>query len=201
MKRGAREITYLDADLMFFADPKIVFDEIAKREIAIVPHRFAEKDRARLEPNGLYNVSWVTFRNSNRGGRCLQNWARQCREWCKYANEGGRFGDQKYLDDWPLLFPEACCVIQNIGVGVAPWNIAEYAIDRHDGTLYVTTRDGQTMTLVFYHFHEWKDNHDGTYRLTNWPLRDSDRELIYAPYIRAIERARSATRTETVVMR
>ena len=45
------ELAYLDSDLFFFDDPKIVFEEIGGRSIAIVPHRFSRENRY-LEVNG-----------------------------------------------------------------------------------------------------------------------------------------------------
>lgn len=205
MLTGLQEITYLDADLMFFADPKIIFDEIGGNSIGIIPHRFHERDRQRLEPNGIFNVSWVTFRNSVIGCKCLTLWARQCRNWCYYLNRDGKFGDQKFLDEWPLLYGDEVCAIRNIGAGTAPWNIANYTI--RDGPHFLNTNPNLTKDepivlkwepavfvdetpLVFYHFHEFRDNNDGTYRLTNWPLRSEDKTLIYAPYVRAVESAK-----------
>ncbi len=36
---GVATMTYLDADLMFFADPSPLFDELDGRSILITPHR------------------------------------------------------------------------------------------------------------------------------------------------------------------
>ena len=162
-------LTYLDADLMFFSDPKAIFDEIGEHSIGIIPHRFAERDRRRLEPNGKYNVSWVTIRDSATGRACIERWSHQCREWCYYRNEAGKFGDQKYLDEWPLQHGSEVRIIQNSGAGLAPWNLGQY----------------RGEPIIFYHFHEFKERSDGTFQLTRWPVRQCDRELIYEPYIRA----------------
>lgn len=168
------ELTYLDADLFFFADPRIVFDEIGSRSIVIVPHRFSESDRSRLEKNGKYNVGWITFRNTASGRACLRKWAAETREWCFHRNEGGKFGDQAYLDHFEADFGSDVAVIQNIGVGVAPWNLQQYRVGQEPSV--------NGSPVVFYHFHEFKSASE----LTNYPLRSADIEFIYVPYIRML---------------
>lgn len=172
-------LTYLDADTFFFSDPEPVYAEIGERSIAITPHRFAKKDEARLLPNGKFAVQWVTA-TGEVGRDCLQRWANQCREWCYYRNEDGKFGDQKYLDEFSSLYPYQVCEIQNPGVGLAPWNIANYVVDESRGHVRVDANP-----LIMYHFHEYQHG----IRLTNWPLRNNDIELVYRPYSAAIEQA------------
>lgn len=184
-------LTYLDADLMFFSDPQAIFDEIGNRSIGIIPHRFNKRDEARLIQNGKFNVSWVTIKNTPTGRACIERWAKQCRDWCYYRNEDGKFGDQKYLDEWTDLYPGEVCEISNPGAGLAPWNIARYDFIQNGNGLRIY-RDRQTglnyhCPVVFYHYHEFQQREDGSYRLTNYPLSQSDKDLIYAPYIEALK--------------
>ncbi len=192
------QLTYLDSDLFFFNNPQIVFDEIGQRSIAIIPHRFAEKDRNRLEPNGLYNVGWITFRNDIDGLACLIGWAALCRDWCYNRHDRGRFGDQAYLDSWPTEFEDALCIIQNIGACTAPWNLQQYEVELHHYSFpYVIDlvsvrfppdplkpKQAQCAwhPLIFYHFHEYRNEDD----FTRWPLRHEDKIFIYVPYINAL---------------
>ena len=164
------ELVYLDADMMFFSDPKQIFDEIGDRSIGIIPHRFSN-DTQHLAVNGQFNVSWVSFKNTAAGRECLSRWAAQVREKCS-ASDG--CGDQKYLDEWPALYGDEVCIIQNPGAGLAPWNIAQYEITEGPNV------DGQPV--VFYHYHEFKQEETSFY-LTGHRLRASDRDLIYDPYI------------------
>ena len=177
------ELTYIDADCFLFSDPETVFSEIGEKSIGITPHRFAKKDEARLLPNGKYAVQWVTFKGEV-GRRCLSRWAGQVREWCYYRHEDGKFADQKYLDSWMTDYPGEVCEIQNPGVGLAPWNVANYDVSGFElHGQYRQIVDGHP--LVMYHFHEYSHGK----RLTGWKLRESDKELIYAPYAKAIEAA------------
>lgn len=175
---GVNEITYLDADMMFFSDPKVIFDEIGDRSIAVIPHRLI-RSKKHLEVNGKFNVSWVTFRNTPNGRECLSTWAAQCRERCS-AKEG--CGDQLYLDAWPAKYGDDLCVIQNLGAGLAPWNLANYRLTEGPAV------DGRPV--VFYHYHELSINGPGNYRLTNYELRPEDVDLIYSPYLAEHKKAK-----------
>jgi len=166
-------LTYIDADCYFFSDPKVIFDEIGDRSIAVIPHRLIPSKK-HLEVNGQFNVSWVTFKNNDVGRECLSTWAAQCRERCS-AKIG--CGDQKYLDEFPVKYGDELCVIENIGAGLAPWNLAHYTLTEGPKV------DGNDV--VFYHYHEYLHGQ----RLTNYELRDEDVKYIYAPYFAAVSRA------------
>ena len=169
------DITYLDADMIFFSDPAAIFEEIGRRSIAITPHRFTPQNKGQFSANGHFNVSWVFIRNNPIGNACVERWANQCREWCFYRHEAGKFGDQKYLDEWPKLYKEELCEIENPGAGLAPWNLQNYTITEGPRV------DGQPV--IFYHAHEFDELGDGSFRLTHHPLRMSDRTFIYQPYV------------------
>ena len=90
-------ITYLDADLFFFADPEAIFHEMGGHAIAIIEHRFPAHP-ADSDPFGTFNVAWLSFRRDPRAVECLEWWRERCLEWCYDRFEDGRFADQKYLD-------------------------------------------------------------------------------------------------------
>ena len=119
-------ITYIDADIYFFNDPASIFKEIADYSIGIVEHRFSPQNEEKTI-HGIYNVGWLSFRRDENAIDCLNWWRRMCNEWCYVRLEEGRFADQKYLDIWPSRFKKVL-VLQNRGVNIAPWNIANYKI-------------------------------------------------------------------------
>lgn len=176
-------LTYLDADLMFFSDPKAIFDEMGDADIAITPHRFTPVNRPRLEKNGKFNVSWVTAKNAPIGRECISLWAKQCREWCYYRNEDGKFGDQKYLDEWPELYKGHVHEIENIGAGLAPWNLANYKLLGTERPVVARPGDMLGEFVVFYHYHEYIHGK----RLSGYPLSPEAERLIYKPYIEQYE--------------
>ena len=71
-------------------------------------------------------------------------------EWCRLVVEDTRFGDQKYLDQVPTLFPRMTAV-SHPGVNLAPWNIGGYRVELTDRGIEV-----EGCPLVFFHFHGTK---------------------------------------------
>ena len=124
VKKTCSQLTYLDADQFFYSDPKVVFDEIGNSDIAIMPHRFPDSINSSSE-HGKFNVSWLTFRDTPNAQNCLEWWKASCHEWCYAAGDENRYGDQKYLDEFPKKY-EKVHIIQNIGAGLAPWNLMTF---------------------------------------------------------------------------
>jgi hypothetical protein len=145
-------INYLDADLLFFDSPEIIFSEIGDASIAIIPHKFYGWGKKYLK-YGVYNVGWVTFKNDSDGRACLDSWRSDCAEWCYdyYDEKYERFGDQKYLDKWEASF-SGVRVIQQKGANLAPWNAGQYKVSKNkQGKILV-----DVQPLVFYHFASFK---------------------------------------------
>ncbi len=176
-------ITYLDADLFFFADPKPIFDEITDHSIAIIAHRFPPSLRS-LERHGIYNVGWLSFKRDKSAFTCLQWWRERCNEWCYDRVEDGRFADQKYLDDWPVRFQNVV-VLRHIGADLAPWNIANYQISAEGNHVWV-----DDVPLIFFHFHGFKQItrfiYDANLAKYGVKLSVFVRRNIYEAYIRAL---------------
>ena len=155
-------LTYVDADCLFLSDPQPVFDEIGNAPFAIPPHRFAEQDKARLSPNGTYNVNFVYF--SRRGLACLREWSDYCLDWCYYKNENGNFGDQGIFDT--LVPKHNGHAIEHPGLNCAPWNQIQYKFRQAPGGWRISE-----LPLILYHFHELTIDEQGIItRTTGWPL-------------------------------
>ena len=176
-------ITYLDADLFFFAPLDSLFDQIADHSIAIIPHRFPASFR-KAERHGIFNVGWVSFRRDPQGLACLHRWRTQCIERCADSNDGSQFADQRYLDDWPANF-QNLIVLQHKGANLAPWNIANYKITARDEEVYVDDEP-----LLFFHFHGLRrlNRHvyDTCFQHYGAKLSPTVIHKIYQPYLRQI---------------
>ncbi|MBX4930019.1 hypothetical protein HJA98_30105 [Rhizobium binae] len=184
-------ITYLDSDLLFYSPISPIFDEIGDNSIAIIEHRFAPRLQKR-EVNGRFCVEWVSFRRDEEGMRCLARWREQCIEWCYYRLEDGKMGDQKYLDEWPDLYPN-CHIIEHPGAGVAPWNYEKSHFTQDaSGRIEV---DGSP--LIFYHFHQFQLLANGVFdRLSTFYTNvRAEPDAVYKAYEHAVMRALEEIRT------
>ncbi|MBU6399993.1 MAG: glycosyl transferase [Verrucomicrobia bacterium] len=181
-------VTYLDADLFFFADPAPVYDELGGRSIGIIEHRFPESLRHH-ERYGRFNVGWLSFRRDAAGQACLAWWRARCLEWCHDRCEDGRFADQKYLDNWPEKF-QGVALLQHKGANLAPWNLANYQVR--------TATDGirvDDQPLIFFHFHALKELepwlYDSNLAVYGVKLDKGMVRQLYEPYfqtLRAVQR-------------
>ena len=145
--------TYLDSDLYFFTSPQVLLNEMDEdKSILITPHRYTKKyDKSAI--SGIYCVQFVTFKNDVNGMEALNWWRNACLDWCFDRLEDGKFGDQKYLDDWPTRF-KGVHVLQHTGGGVAPWNMQQYSFCWNDDKLIGTVLTTQEQfEVVFFHFH------------------------------------------------
>lgn len=165
--------TYLDADLYFFSNPAVLIDEMGEKSVLITEHRYTkEYDQSRT--SGIYCVQFMTFKNDKNGMEALNWWRNACIEWCYSRFENGKFGDQKYLDDWLNRF-KGVHSLKNLGGGVAPWNIQQYDLSKKE------------FELIFYHFHGFKILENHKLEFGNYKLRKFDLKILYKPYLSHLE--------------
>lgn len=158
--------TYLDADLYFFDNPSTLIDEMGSNSILITKHRYAPEYNQETT-SGIYCVQFMSFKATPDGLLALEWWRDRCLEWCYARFEDGKFGDQKYLDDWTTRF-KGVHVLQNLRGGLAPWNIRQFSY----------------IEPIFYHFHDLKFIGEDTVDLSPYFLPDHVIETIYMPYVR-----------------
>jgi len=178
-------ICSLDADVYFFSDPQPIFNRFLDYSILICPHKFArELIVTGVEKYGIYNVSFQAFKKDEAGIACLEQWKRECIQWCYdyYDEENKRFADQKYLDNWKMNFSGKVMELTDDTSGLAPWNLSNYHISYNNGKV-LSNNDN----LIFYHFHglkriskKWFSNAFGEYNVENNPEISKH---IYLPYI------------------
>lgn len=177
------QITYLDADLLFFSDPETLLHEMKDQSVLITEHRYTEKyDQSKT--SGLYCIQFLSFKNDEYGLEALRWWKNRCAEWCYARHEDGKFGDQKYLDDWTTRFKNVH-VLRHLGGGLAPWNAQQYDLfyenDRLQGQEIST---GIQFPVVFYHFHDFKFPEIGAWGHSgDYYLKFDVYQLIYKKYL------------------
>lgn len=179
-------LTYLDADLYFFSSPDPVFAELKDGAVAIHEHRFSPELRQLQEENGRFNVGLMCFRRDARGLAALDWWRQQCLQWCYARPEDGKLGDQKYLEQFPTRF-SGVVILEHLGIGLAPWNQAQYTIKGGDGA--APTVNGQAV--IFYHFHAFAVVGDGVVVAAKhaYTIAEPIARACYAPYCEALDKA------------
>ena len=182
--RDMDRVTYLDADLFFFADPAIAADQLGSESILIVGHRHSPEYESMRAISGIYNVGLLSFKNNTIARECLDWWARKCLETTECADGQGQFGDQKYLDDWPSRFA-GVKVLAHRGSGVGPWNLRTHPVRRSEENRLIVDDD----LLVFYHFHAVKFFSPRVGYVVSYQLPRSSARMVYNPYMREIRRS------------
>jgi len=180
-------ITYLDADLYFFGDPKVLIEELGEKDVLITEHRYTKKYEQSLV-SGKYCVQFMVFKNNPNGLKVLDWWRSACLNWCFSYLDKGRLGDQKYLDDWLTRFG-GIHELQHLGGGVAPWNVQQYNFVVNDGKLFGNTKkQSDIWPVAFYHFHSFCLMSSTTYfPVRGYDLSKNVRDLIYEPYFKALQ--------------
>jgi len=162
-------VTYVDADLWFLRSPQEIFAEFdaSGKSVLITEHAY-HPPYDMSATSGKYCVQFMTFvRGTSEPVR--KWWEDQCIAWCYDRFEAGRFGDQKYLDDWLDRFPESVHVLQNRGWARAPWNVLRFL----------------EKDAIFYHFHGLRLGTLGIMR-GSYPIPRSFLKTIYDPYAQDI---------------
>jgi hypothetical protein len=168
---SVKRVTYLDADLWFRKSPAPIFHEFdnSGKDVLITDHAYSpEYDLS--EKSGQYCVQFTTF--TREGGEPVRKWwEERCIEWCFARYENGKFGDQKYLDDWPERFQKQVHVLSNQGWTLAPWNANRFPYSNG----------------IFWHFHGLRLTEKHSKAMvqltTEYSIPSITKKQIYEPYL------------------
>lgn len=183
--------TYIDADMLFYSNPRILVEEMGDNSVLITSHRYTPEYDQSLA-SGKYCVQFVCFKNDFRGRAVLNWWKDACIDWCYARVENGKFGDQKYLDEFAIRF-EGVHELQHLGGGLAPWNIQQYQFKYENNALRGTEKlSEKKFDVVFYHFHGLKFFEHNIVSLTDaqYAINSSIQQLFYFPYIKRLNDAK-----------
>jgi hypothetical protein len=147
-------VTYVDSDCYFFSNPfNFLENELKSHDIVIHPHDFSINREAQEKAFGKFNVGVIAGVVSKDYRECVSEWRDQVILKCEINEVAGIFGDQKYLDDWPVKF-DSVAVVTNPGYGRAPWNIGQSEVLLTNNGLRIDSHE-----LIFYHFHGFRIFH------------------------------------------
>lgn len=142
---GLDHITYIDADIEFYADVDIMYREIGTKSVGIIAHRHNKVG----DTDGAYNVGIIYFKNDKNGRDALSWWADAVLN--KKYPKLQTCGDQKYLEEFiPLFGVENVCVADNTFGHGAPWNYRLYDWSKiSEGKI---NWNGKEQIFLFNHF-------------------------------------------------
>lgn len=195
------EVIYIDADKLILANPEILFLRKQNPRIAITSHNFT-KDLVHLAKFGIYNVGIILVKKDAEVISLLKWWSDKC--FASTSIDGTNpdvFGDQKYLDEFPSIFPETINY-ENPGVNSAPWNCESVYVV---GGLLL--REDPVSPLITFHFSGLKYNRFlfiSGYSRYGKKLSRSSRNLLYKPYvsqIRSVDCKINSSQRSTITFR
>ncbi|HAA01379.1 MAG TPA: hypothetical protein DCD96_06995, partial [Flavobacteriales bacterium] len=97
--------------MYFYSDPEVLIREMGNNSVLITPHNYSpEYDNSSI--SGRYCVQFVCFKNTADGMAVLNWWKDSCIDWCFDRVEDGKFGDQKYLDEFSSRFSGVLTVLK-----------------------------------------------------------------------------------------
>lgn len=182
-------VTYLDADLFFFDSPQKLLRELedSKCHVLITEHAYDPK-YDQTESSGRFCVQFVTFDQSKESHEILSWWQDRCIEWCFARHEEGKFGDQKYLDQWPELFSGSVKIVSQKEKTLAPWNL-KYFLTLHPN-----------LNPVFYHFHGLRILSKKYIRLKRGYTLPVAMPEIYKKYLESMKKTRRLLQQNNIAM-
>lgn len=171
----AERVTYIDADVWLTRGPEPVFDrfEASGAAVQITEHAYAP-EHDQTATSGRYCVQFLTM-NRERSTPIRRWWQDRCIEWCFARSEDGKFGDQKYLDDWPERFKGLINVANPGSWFQGPWNATRFPYSE----------------AITYHFHSLRLVDDGFVRPASrsYVIPRPHLRHVYDPYLRDISSA------------
>ena len=180
-----QRVTYVDADLWFRASPEPIFNELTheNKSVLITEHAYNVEDDYSAT-SGIYCVQFMVFVR-DASDKVLSRWQQQCIEWCFSRFEDGKFGDQMYLNTWPITFPREVHVLQNRGRVLGPWASRRYPYS----------------DALVYHFHGLKFLKGGKIYLGEYSLPQPLVMNVYLPYLEELANTLSSTNLSLPVQR
>lgn len=145
------DIIYIDADIYFYGDIKMFYDEIRDKSVGIIRHRHIPIGTESRD--GKYNVGLVFFRNDETG--------RSCSHWWKDAVINRKYPqystcyDQKYLEGFSVFFDkQKICIVDDTFAHGAPWHYRLYDWSEFDKNIVIW--QGIRQPFLFNHFSRMK---------------------------------------------
>lgn len=181
MYPAENKFIYIDSDMKVYGPLEEVDRILDSHPIILTPHLLRPVDYD-LKPNieflqnknGIYNSGFLALRRSTESLQFLNWWVSKLDHWCFVDYKKGTFGDQRWLDQIPVLFN--AFILKHPGYNAAWWNHPERILTITDGRYTVNS-----FPLRCFHFsgvlalnsypeflrHHFPDPNDPIHQLTN----------------------------------
>lgn len=195
---GLKECTYLSPDLLFFSNPRTLYDGMGDKAVLISPHDYTEK-HGQPCVRKIYSVQFVCFKNSAEGMAILDWWQNACLQYCFECDDQAVV--QQGYDSWTTQF-DCVLIWEHTGCGLAPWNIQHYNLEYRNDRIWGRSVGGHfVFPVIFYHYHAFgiaEANSfiplpDGLY-----DLNENILSVVYRPYMQALLEANNDLRKKGV---
>ena len=163
LQKGYRKVVYFDPDIYVFAPLTNIFAALEQHDMVLTPHvanihpHYQGESEWAICVTGIFNLGFCGVSNSGTTEKLMHWWRARLVGQAFCDRTVGSFTDQKWMDWVPAFLGKQLCILRDLGMNLAPWNIFEREIYvNHDDTLWVRPRfDGdanEATPLVFVHF-------------------------------------------------
>lgn len=163
----ANAAVYVDADLWFRQSPQAVLGAFkeSSADVLVTEHAY----HPAFDQSATSGYFCVQFLGAKRGtsSDIIGKWRDQCTDWCFAYTDEGRFGDQGYLDDWPLRYGNRIQVPKRREWFQGPWNAMRFPYSES----------------IAYHFHAFRYFGKDHFSVGAYPIPKPHRENLYEPYV------------------
>lgn len=158
---NAEYVTYFDPDIMVFnrlSTIEKIFDE--GNNLIVTPHSVSPKEHGPLTDiafikSGIFNLGFVSMRNTETCINLLKWWQRRLFESCYLNTAVGLCVDQLWMN-LSVCYTEKSYVLKDLGHNMAPWNLHERKLSKKNGIEYVN----EETPLTFFHFSHITDKNN-----------------------------------------
>ena len=177
-------ILYLDADTYLFGSTEEIYEEWGDGSILLCKQRDDQND----DIYGIYQAGVIGFKKDINGLECLNWWRSKCIEWCydRY-DDPIRWGDQKYMNNWPEIF-HGVVVVKSLGINTAAWYLKYYNFSLRKNNIYI-----ENDRLILFHFTSFfilNENEFTFWKWNNLKIIKRVKKLVYLPYVKTVKRAK-----------
>ena len=161
---GYEKTYYFDPDIYIFNTLAPISRALDDHSMALTPQVVGihtqytgEHPEWAMNVNGIFNLGFCALRNDEWGHRIVDWWQERLRDQAFADRSVGQFTDQKWMDWMPAFLGHRLCVMQSLGMNLAPWNYFERQLTAEaNGRITVSFRTGDMPQrhdpLTFVHF-------------------------------------------------